>query len=276
MTTNQAKIVSNMGFEICEFAPDSDPCEACDSRQKQLYFQGTTESGRYLCLDCILREYDTNRQDNDKITQLEKEGHTTHCVSRQVWGDGQCECMTTDNQYTDDRDIRIKAAEYLEWRTEDEYCGMDSESIIQELLEKLPTQLLETNNQSQDVKKRAETMLELIRDMPQPVSDTLRDLLAENERLEERLQAAEQAIGALHVSNVIEAAKDMAFKRMDEVFAAQQSEIARYKATLQNITQHSECGCNPCIGSCSSKESLQIELDEIRSIAAAALAGEVK
>ena len=90
--------------------------------------------------------------------------------------------------------------------------------------------------------------------------EIMTDLLDENKHLEERIQAAEQAIGALIVSNVIEAAKDMVCKRMDEVFAAQESEIARYKWALERICSDPDVITERCCA----------------KVAAAALAGEVE
>ena len=89
----QQKIVAERGFEVCEFEPDSDPCEACRRPNLQLYFQGPTDAGRYLCLNCILEEHAQNQCDLAAIERLEQEGHTNHCGSRQVWGDGECECQ---------------------------------------------------------------------------------------------------------------------------------------------------------------------------------------
>jgi hypothetical protein len=50
-----------MGFVICEFGPDADTCEVCQVATLQLYFQGPTDAGRYLCLDCILKEHFANK-----------------------------------------------------------------------------------------------------------------------------------------------------------------------------------------------------------------------
>lgn len=86
-------VVAEMGFTICEFGPhESDTCEGCEKADLQLYFQGPTDAGRYLCLDCIIEEHIHNQQDMKEIELLEKEGHTNHCGCRQVWGDGECEC----------------------------------------------------------------------------------------------------------------------------------------------------------------------------------------
>jgi len=89
----QAKIVADIGFEICEFLPGSDSCEACKESGHQLYFQGPSDAGRCLCLACILIEHADNQQAYAEIVRLEQEGHTNHCGCRQVWGDGQCECQ---------------------------------------------------------------------------------------------------------------------------------------------------------------------------------------
>lgn len=93
MAPEQAKIVEIMGFEICEFPPDNDPCEGCKETGMQLYFQGPTDAGRYLCLKCILLEDAENTKDCIEFARLEKEGgHTSRCSARIVWGDGVCEC----------------------------------------------------------------------------------------------------------------------------------------------------------------------------------------
>lgn len=94
MTPEQAQIVKWMGFEVCDFGPNpSEACEGCVTGNLQLYFQGPTDAGRYLCLECILLEHSDNQKDCAEIVRLEKEdGHTSHCSARIVWGDGQCEC----------------------------------------------------------------------------------------------------------------------------------------------------------------------------------------
>jgi hypothetical protein len=53
-------ILKETGFEICLFPPDNDPCECCGDDNKQLYFQGPTDSGRYYCLDCVKTEHEKN------------------------------------------------------------------------------------------------------------------------------------------------------------------------------------------------------------------------
>lgn len=42
-----------------------------------------------ICFDCVT----DNMIDYQKIEDIEKEGHTHHCASRQVLGDGECECQ---------------------------------------------------------------------------------------------------------------------------------------------------------------------------------------
>lgn len=42
----------------------------------------------YLCKPCDERI----KQDHYLIKAFEKDGHTTHCAKRMVWGDGECEC----------------------------------------------------------------------------------------------------------------------------------------------------------------------------------------
>jgi hypothetical protein len=37
---------------------------------------------------------DQHRKDTEEILRLEIAGHTNHCASRQVWGDGECECRS--------------------------------------------------------------------------------------------------------------------------------------------------------------------------------------
>ena len=56
-----SQALTYLGFEICLFPPDSDPCERCGETNKQLYFQGPTDAGRYYCADCIVEEYETNK-----------------------------------------------------------------------------------------------------------------------------------------------------------------------------------------------------------------------
>lgn len=93
ITSEQARIVEYMGFEVCEFPPDNDTCEGCKEPGLQLYFQGPTDAGHYLCLDCIMLENSENQKDCTEIVRLHKEeGHSSHCAARMVWGDGQCEC----------------------------------------------------------------------------------------------------------------------------------------------------------------------------------------
>ena len=41
-----------------------------------------------ICDECE----EENRKQLNKISDLEKEGHPSHCAARQVWGDGLCEC----------------------------------------------------------------------------------------------------------------------------------------------------------------------------------------
>ncbi|GEM_PF-3524683 len=41
-----------------------------------------------ICRTCTKQ----NREDQKKIAQHIKDGHTEHCAKRLVWGDGECEC----------------------------------------------------------------------------------------------------------------------------------------------------------------------------------------
>ena len=92
MTPEQDRIVEKMGFQICEFPPDEDSCEACGQDHKQLYFTGSAESGSYWCLQCVLDAHADNEKTLREIALHEHEGHTAHCAARMMWGDGQCEC----------------------------------------------------------------------------------------------------------------------------------------------------------------------------------------
>ncbi len=44
--------------------------------------------GALVCFDCA----EQDRVDREKIESMEGLGHTSHCASRIVWGDGECEC----------------------------------------------------------------------------------------------------------------------------------------------------------------------------------------
>lgn len=87
-----AEIIEEMGFEICEFTPDDDHCEQCLEPRKQLYFSGSDGDGVYFCLDCIKDMHFDNLSDLKRIHELEALGHSAHCATRQVYGDGECEC----------------------------------------------------------------------------------------------------------------------------------------------------------------------------------------
>ncbi len=41
-----------------------------------------------ICCGCT----EQNREDQKKIKQYIRDGHTEHCAERLVWGDGECEC----------------------------------------------------------------------------------------------------------------------------------------------------------------------------------------
>jgi len=38
----------------------------------------------------------------DRVEDIEKSGHTYHCACRQVWGDGECDCMGEGNRRRED------------------------------------------------------------------------------------------------------------------------------------------------------------------------------
>ena len=78
----QQKIVAEMGFEVCEFESDSDPCEACRKPNLQLYFQGPTDAGRYFCLNCILEEHAQNQRDLAATEPADE-----YCAKRHSCGD---------------------------------------------------------------------------------------------------------------------------------------------------------------------------------------------
>lgn len=44
------------GFEVYEFPPDSDPCELCGAKHKQLYYRSFDggEEGEYSCRECVV------------------------------------------------------------------------------------------------------------------------------------------------------------------------------------------------------------------------------
>jgi hypothetical protein len=70
---NENQIIEDMGFVICEFPPDQDPCESCKQPMKQLYFKGPTDAGRYLCKECIIEEYNQNVFDLEENLRIENE-----------------------------------------------------------------------------------------------------------------------------------------------------------------------------------------------------------
>ena len=47
---------------------------------------------RVLYFDYVLNliEY---RKEQKEVIDLQAEGHSLHCAQRQVWGDGECECL---------------------------------------------------------------------------------------------------------------------------------------------------------------------------------------
>lgn len=50
------------GFEQCEFGPDSDPCDSCGERHRQLYFGNRCyfepRDGDHFCGECVLNLVD--------------------------------------------------------------------------------------------------------------------------------------------------------------------------------------------------------------------------
>lgn len=71
-TSEAARIVAELGFDICEFPPNKvDNCEKCQGVNLQLYFQGPTDAGRYLCLGCILKEHERNQEYMAPMDRLE-------------------------------------------------------------------------------------------------------------------------------------------------------------------------------------------------------------
>lgn len=69
-------MTSPLGFEKCEFGPDDQECESCCKPNVQLYFQGPTDAGRYLCLPCINNEISAN-------FEYEKEMETTMSLKKE-------------------------------------------------------------------------------------------------------------------------------------------------------------------------------------------------
>lgn len=57
--------------------------------------ENEAQKGSDLCVKC-LRENDNNRQRHIQLVGL---GHTDHCASRIVWGDGECECDLYEKGY---------------------------------------------------------------------------------------------------------------------------------------------------------------------------------
>lgn len=51
------------GFSKCKFGPDSEPCEKCETPQKQLYWRSVdpySQDGEYFCDDCVVSEAEEN------------------------------------------------------------------------------------------------------------------------------------------------------------------------------------------------------------------------
>lgn len=62
------------GFEICEFPPDSDECEECDTPFKQLYFLShggyDGREGSYRCLDCVIKLHKSNQEYDEYMSRM--------------------------------------------------------------------------------------------------------------------------------------------------------------------------------------------------------------
>ena len=42
-------------------------------------------------------KWEAEEMDNIKaVKELQRKGHSPHCACRQVWGDGECECVPND------------------------------------------------------------------------------------------------------------------------------------------------------------------------------------
>jgi len=63
-------IIERMGFEECEFEPDStDFCERCGELPKdKIYFRGEPEDGEYWCKKCIIESYNSE-EINERILE---------------------------------------------------------------------------------------------------------------------------------------------------------------------------------------------------------------
>jgi hypothetical protein len=56
--------------------------------------------------------------------------------------------------------------------------------------------------------------------------------------------------------------------------ASHAAEVEALRSALRQIAVERDCGCVPCRGQCTSKESLLVEADDMRAIARAALKGD--
>lgn len=66
----------DLGFEICQFPPDTDPCECCNARMVQLYFRRTdvfSMDGQYYCLPCIEKENEANKTWEQEMEKSDKQ-----------------------------------------------------------------------------------------------------------------------------------------------------------------------------------------------------------
>ena len=81
-------------------------------------------------------------------------------------------------------------------------------------------------------------------------------------------------VGASFEPSIVLTATDLDFKdycrrTADAQLMAAAPDLLK---ALERIARPHDCGCVPCTGSCTSQESLQITVDEIRDLAKAAIA----
>jgi hypothetical protein len=63
----------------------------------------------------------------------------------------------------------------------------------------------------------------------------------------------------------------------DAILAGNDALLARNKKlteVLQRIARPLSCGCNPCVGQCTSQQALRITVDEMQELSRAALAAD--
>lgn len=63
------------------------PCKMCGEKEGTIEIPGWSEQVLF-CESCAKEWND----DQKRIDELQKQGHSHHCACRQVWGDGECEC----------------------------------------------------------------------------------------------------------------------------------------------------------------------------------------